>query len=326
MIQNTIAICTWNRAALLHRTLSRFAEIGSTIPDPWELIVVNNNCTDETDAVIQSFTGRLPIRRVFEPTPGVSFARNAAVAAARGDYIFWTDDDVIVNEQWIPALLDAIRVSNADWVFGRSEPIWEAGVPKWYSHEFDGYFALLNYGSEPFSVRDAFHPFYGLNLGSRRDALVRIGPFRTDFGPRENGGGVGEDIDMFNRALAEDMRITYTPHAVVNHIIPAARSVKSVQRHKAWVGCEAYVEWLNETSPCVPRIGGVPRYLYRLAIDDAVGYARSVVRRDVSARFYHELRLLRFLGMIYAAQQILRRSGVASPSALKASADVKPDS
>ncbi len=321
MISNTIAICTWNRAALLRGTLSRFAEIGSTIPGPWELIVVNNNCTDETDGVIQSFTGRLPIRRVFEPTPGLSAARNAAIAAARGDYIFWTDDDVIVNEEWIPALLDGLRSSNADWVFGRSEPVWEGGEPKWYSHDFDGYFALLNYGAEPFVVTDRFHPFFGLNFGSRRDALARLGPFRTDFGPCENGGGVGDDVDMFYRALTANMRISYIPRSVVKHIVPATRSVKSVQRRKAWVGSEAYVEWLNETSPDVPRIAGIPRYFYRLAIDDALGYVKGLLRRDAAKNFYHELRLVRFVGMICAAAR--RRSP--APAAIAPRAEPKSD-
>lgn len=74
----TVAICTWNRAALLDWTLARMREL--RIPDgvEWELLIVNNNCTDQTDAVIARHAGVLPIRRIFEVNPGLSNARNRA--------------------------------------------------------------------------------------------------------------------------------------------------------------------------------------------------------------------------------------------------------
>src|SRR5258707_9536120 len=108
--------------------------------------------------------------------------------------------------------------------------------------------------------------------------MSRVGMYREDYGPREHGGGVGEDIDMFLRSLAADAVIVYNPDALVHHIIPASRSTKELQRHKARSGCEEYVRWLQETAPGVPKIGGLPRYLYRLAIDDALAYGRSLLR------------------------------------------------
>jgi glycosyltransferase involved in cell wall biosynthesis len=52
---------------------------------------------------------RLPLRRVFEPEPGFSSARNAAVRHATGDYIVRTDDDVIVDKDWLPAYERAVE-------------------------------------------------------------------------------------------------------------------------------------------------------------------------------------------------------------------------
>ena len=91
----TVAICTWNRAALLDQTLARMRALSIPTGTEWELLVVNNNCTDHTDSVIAKHTGALPIRRIAEPTPGLSFARNAALAAAKGEHLLWTDDDVL---------------------------------------------------------------------------------------------------------------------------------------------------------------------------------------------------------------------------------------
>src|SRR5436305_13472240 len=90
----TIAICTFNRAASLRRTLDSLAAMRVPADLGWEVVVVNNSCTDTTDAVIDSFVGRLPIRREFEKSAGQSHARNRAIDVAIGEYIIWTDDDV----------------------------------------------------------------------------------------------------------------------------------------------------------------------------------------------------------------------------------------
>ena len=97
----TVAICTWNRAILLDKTLTQMHRL--CVPDDveWELLVVNNNCSDDTDAVIGRHADILPIRRIHEMKTGLSNARNTAVHNAKGDYIIWTDDDVLVDEKWL---------------------------------------------------------------------------------------------------------------------------------------------------------------------------------------------------------------------------------
>ncbi len=91
------AICTWNRASLLDRTLAEFRLLEIPHGVEWEVMVVNNQCSDSTDAVIARHAAHLPIRRLVEPRPGLSHSRNCAVAAARGDLLVWTDDDVLVD-------------------------------------------------------------------------------------------------------------------------------------------------------------------------------------------------------------------------------------
>src|SRR5205085_1873116 len=82
-------------AARLSRALEQLARVRRP-PGGWEVLVVNNNSTDETERVLGAFEGRLPLRRAFEPQQGLSHARNHAVAQAAGEYIVWTDDDVLV--------------------------------------------------------------------------------------------------------------------------------------------------------------------------------------------------------------------------------------
>lgn len=66
-MQVRIIICTWNRAETLDRALAQLREL--TIPSfvDWEVVVVNNNCTDGTDRVIEQHRQSLPLRRIFEP-------------------------------------------------------------------------------------------------------------------------------------------------------------------------------------------------------------------------------------------------------------------
>ena len=114
----TIAICTWNRSVLLRQALAQMTSLVIPPGVDLEVIVVNNNSTDDTDTVIDTFSGQLPIRRLFEPKPGLSNARNTAVSHARGAYVLWTDDDVLVDPNWVSGYADAFRAFPRGVVYG----------------------------------------------------------------------------------------------------------------------------------------------------------------------------------------------------------------
>src|SRR5689334_7868892 len=122
----TVAICTWNRARLLDSTLAQFCKL--RIPDglTWELLVVDNNSTDDTRAVIEKYSGRLPVRRLLEAEQGASPARNRAIAEAAADLLLFTDGDVLVDEGWLAAYVEAAeRWPNAGFFGGLITPWFE---------------------------------------------------------------------------------------------------------------------------------------------------------------------------------------------------------
>ena len=306
----TIAICTWNRSESLRRTLEQFTRLEADAGCSWELLVVNNNSTDGTDAVVESFGSRLPVRLLHESQAGQSYARNLAIREARGRVIAWTDDDVLVEPDWLTALMKAFAEFDADWVFGRSAPYWPESPPSWYSTRVSGLFAELDYGAQAFIVADRDKPFYGLNHAGTAQAHKRLNGYRTEFGLKGEGGGVGEDVDIFERAFAAGMKIVYTPAALVHHVIPEDRTRKRWHRHRMWVSNEVVFKYLPHLYPNVPMLLGLPRFFFRHAAHDLAAYTGAMLRRHDADAFPIELRLLRFGRLLLEAA----RNGFRAPS------------
>ncbi len=75
----TVAICMWTRAKLLDQTPAGVHGLRIPARIEWELLAMNNNCTDDTDEVIERHARTLPIQRPLEPKHGRSTAHNLAV-------------------------------------------------------------------------------------------------------------------------------------------------------------------------------------------------------------------------------------------------------
>lgn len=76
----------------------------------WELLVINNGSTDNTRAVVESWCDKMPMLRIIEAPDGIgiNYARNAGVAASKGDVILICDSDDVVHAGWIQAHVDAL--------------------------------------------------------------------------------------------------------------------------------------------------------------------------------------------------------------------------
>lgn len=173
-IRVTIAVCTWNRSRLLDRTLSEMRELHIPSGVEWELLVVNNKCTDDTDAVIARHAHALPIRRLWEPKQGLSHARNRAVAEATGDLILWTDDDVLVDRAWLAEYVEAARRwPEATFFGGPIEPWFEVEPPVWIRRHLAflaGLYAIRDLG--PLLRRLSYHEHpWGASMAFRATTL-----------------------------------------------------------------------------------------------------------------------------------------------------------
>ena len=137
MIPLSIVIATFNRSAYLLRTLESLA--GQTLPaQEFEILVVNNNSTDDTPAVFAGFARQHPelrLRMVAEPVQGISYARNRGVAEAEGECIVFIDDDEEAVPDFAKSYRDFFRSRpDCDAAGGAVVPVYEAPLPRWYSH------------------------------------------------------------------------------------------------------------------------------------------------------------------------------------------------
>lgn len=243
----SVAICTWNRAALLERALEQMTRLAVPCEVAWELLIVNNGSTDATDAVIARYGYRLPIRPVREPRRGLSHARNRAVEHAVGDYLLWTDDDVLVEEEWLCAYAEAFVRSPEAAVFGGPiTPLFEGTPPAWITRtlpRIGGVFAARDLGVEPLALSVAGDRLpYGANYAVRM-AEQRQLAYDPALGRRGSGALLGsEERELLAQLLESGAEGRWVPGARVRHIIPPER--QTVRYLRAYcVGYGKYLRW-----------------------------------------------------------------------------------
>lgn len=227
MIRITVIICTRNRAEQLRRVLNSAAAMKVPSGLCWELLVVDNGSSDHTADVVHAFVGRLPIRCLSEPQAGLSNARNRGVLEARGEYICWTDDDVLIDRQWLGAYAEAFENHpNAAYFGGPIELVLEGSIPPWLKANralLGPMLAERQLGNSPvpFNPQVEIIP-YGANYAvrSRDQHRHRYDP---NLGVSPSQRRVGEETTLLAALHRGGCEGWWVPDARVRHIIPPER-------------------------------------------------------------------------------------------------------
>ena len=233
MIPLSIVIATFNRSAYLLRTLESLA--GQTLPaQEFEILVVNNNSTDDTVARFGDFAARYPglnLRLVTEDGPGVSYARNRGIAETSAPLLVFIDDDERINPGFLRAYADFFDAHpDAVVAGGRIIAEYVTGRPAWLSKYTE--MPIAN----PMDFGDAVRPFPagrvpgGGNMAFRRSAALRYGGFDPSLGRVGRMLIGGEENDFFERLMRGGETCWYVPGAVMWHIIPPEKLTESYFR------------------------------------------------------------------------------------------------
>jgi glycosyltransferase involved in cell wall biosynthesis len=200
----TIAVPTHNRARLLARTLASIAALEFPKDIVPECLIVDNNSPDDTRDTVEVFARSAPlvVRYVIESQLGSSYARNRAIAEARGDFIFFIDDDAIADTNWAIELLAEMDRRQLDVACGLVLPTWDISPPRWLGPSL--YVRLAVHDQATIAdasqrERDHIHNYFSANVGFRRETFKLFGNFREDLGVVGNIPISGEDTELFAR-------------------------------------------------------------------------------------------------------------------------------
>jgi glucosyl-dolichyl phosphate glucuronosyltransferase len=298
----SVVLATYNRAASLQNTLESFAKLRIPHSLDWELFVVDNNSNDATAGTVIRFIERFGSRvcYIFEGQQGRSAALNAGIAAAKGDVIAFTDDDVILDADWLAQIYRAFDDPAVAAVAGRILPLWNHPKPEWL--EMDGQQAVVNFdlGSGPRWIEIA--PM-GANSAFRREIFSKRGLFRLDLGVCGSKHTITcDDTEFGGRLIAAKDKILYWPDALIHHPVDPARATKKY-----------FVNWYYYNGVSLTRtVGlpddvvycwGVPRWLYRKALVDAGRWFATI---DPKKRFNRKLKTARSVGSIAESFRLSR--------------------
>ena len=205
--------------------------IQSAASGPYEVIVVENRPAHSTvkRALKERFGDDERVGYAEERRPGLACARNAGLRAARGELVAFTDDDVIVNPAWLPAIRAAFAANpQVDCVTGLILPLELETPAQLLVERFAGYakgFLPRVYALERPPPDQPLFPYTagyfgsGANMAFRTAALRELGGFDPVLGTGTPARGC-EDLDVCIRVLNAGSRLAYEPRAIVWHRHP----------------------------------------------------------------------------------------------------------
>ncbi|MBS3951139.1 MAG: glycosyltransferase family 2 protein [Peptococcaceae bacterium] len=252
-IKVSVILCTFNRAAMLREVLVRLDSQLTLSGLSAELVVVDNNSTDETPELCAAYKAqsRVPVKTVRETRQGSNHARNAGIQAAEGEILVFTDDDVEFSASWLVDLVEYMdEHPECDVVTGKITPKFAISRPNWLSDDVLPFYGDQDLGNEP---TDIIYPKFPveMNMAIRARIFQVYGDFNTDLN-RDDKTLLSNDGKLFFYHLSKGGAVVrYIPNAHVFHLIPDNRTnVKWVLRRSFWQGVSdvAFEDLINQKS------------------------------------------------------------------------------
>lgn len=227
-------ISTYNRARFLPGLFDSLVK-QTLPPSDFEIIIVNNNSTDNTEELSHEFmTGShaISIRYFTEASQGLSFARNRGIREAEGELLTFIDDDALPAEDFLEKTVRFFdEHPEAGAAGGKILLRFLGKKPGWYNRFLSPLLGYFNYGNKTRIFRSDY--FRGSNMTFRRTLFNTFTPFDTRLGRLGEGLTGGEEKELFFRLKKNGIQLWYIADALVYHLVPPERTTADFIRKQA---------------------------------------------------------------------------------------------
>ena len=275
----SVIICTYNRCESLRLTLESICHLEIPEGVTWELLLVDNNSNDATRQECEAFSGKLPLRYLFEPRQGVSHARNLGIAEAVAPLLFFSDDDVTMDKDWLVNLWKATQQHPEVSIFGgRIIGVWEKGSPPWLKRTARSMLRLvsthLDLGDQEQIITRIDKGPWGPNMALRKSLLGDRFRFSTNFGRtgRLKFHVRAGETELIQRLFRLGHKGLYVGQAIVYHRNPLAHATERYVF--SYFRGAGKTEMRLTGGPSDGRLWfGAPRYFWLKVVKHAFQYA-----------------------------------------------------
>ena len=229
MIAISIIIPTFHRNPELERALKSCIAQEGIAPDRFEIVVVDNSSDGRAQPLVSSMaaSSSVAIRYFSERRPGITYARNAGVAAATGELVAFLDDDGEADSRWLSSLWSTYEAHHPDLMWGALLPRFEGGLQgrdKLFRTRYTRRIGAT--GTTPKTL-------HGTNNSCIRRAII---PLPEPF-PLQLGLVGGGDIALFRQFASAGRKLCYSAEAIIYDHIPVDRiSYRYLLRRAFWQG------------------------------------------------------------------------------------------
>lgn len=314
MVNFTVAIPTYNSASRLHRLLDALIAQTELTNISWEVIVADNNSTDDTASIVAQYRSKWPatsrLKYLLEPTQGAGFARNHAAKEAAGELIGFIDDDVIPSPNWVAHAYRFGKNNPQVGIFsGQIHGNFSTTPPKNFQR-IQGFLAVREHGPQSYQFDPSILSLpTGAAFVVRREAWIENVHDQPIFAGRVGSSLVaGEDIEPMLLIHNAGWETWYIPTMHAYHQIPDWRLDETYLRSLIYSCglCTCHLRMLTKTNwlskaAIIPRIwiGNIRRlaahlikHRQKIATEAVPAYELAFLLGNLASPFYFLKKLL----------------------------------
>lgn len=288
----TVVTATYNGAHTLPRFLDSMVQLD--VEEDWQLLVVDNNSTDNSAQIIKSYENQLPLKYLFEEKKGKNAALNCALDFFKGDLIVFTDDDIIAASDWLSAFRSGATAHSEFSVYGG------AIIPHWESQPLALHLNVIPQGPVYGLTNKAWeegkcspYNIWGANMAVKSEIFENGFRFDEQVGPNSgnNNYKMGSETSFTSLLVSLGYQCCHLKKPVVEHIIRENQmSEKWIFERAIKYGRSNYDPPTDNYNP--KRIFGFPLYLCVSYLKTRISYfVARIVGNDKATLLYWDLKV-----------------------------------